>query len=57
MVKIDAQREIQYSLCLPFFAMVPAERGLDHWPNIYCGVLAFVLVPVYFLHRKIPLKR
>lgn len=38
-------------------AMVPAERGLDHWPNIYCGVLAFVLVPVYFLHRKIPLKQ
>lgn len=38
-------------------AMLPTERGLDHWPNIYCGVLAFVLVPVYFFHKKIPLKQ
>lgn len=37
--------------------MLPTERGLDHWPNIYCGVLAFVLVPVYFFHKKIPLKQ
>ncbi len=38
-------------------AMLPTERGLDHWPNIYCGVLAFVLVPVYFFHKKIPWKQ
>lgn len=38
-------------------AMLPTERGLDHWPNIYCGVLAFVLVPIYFFHKKIPLKQ
>lgn len=37
--------------------MLETERGLDHWPNIYCGVLAFVLVPVYFLHKKIPLRQ
>ncbi len=37
--------------------MLPTERGLDHWPNIYCGVLAFVLVPVYFFHKKIPWKQ
>lgn len=37
--------------------MLPTERGLDHWPNIYCGVLAFVLVPVWFFHKKIPLKQ
>lgn len=37
--------------------MLPTERGLDHWPNIYCGVLAFILVPVYFFHRRIPLKQ
>lgn len=37
--------------------MLPTERGLDHWPNIYCGVLAFVLVPIYFLHKKISLKQ
>lgn len=38
-------------------AMLPTERGLDHWPNIYCGVPAFVLVPIYFFHKKIPLKQ
>ena len=37
--------------------MLQTERGLDHWPNIYCGVLAFVLVPVWFFHKKIPLKQ
>ncbi len=36
--------------------MLPTERGLNHWPNLYCGVLAFVLVPVYLLHKRIPLK-
>lgn len=37
--------------------MLQTERGLDHWPNIYCGVLAFVLVPIYFFHKRIPLKQ
>lgn len=37
--------------------MLQTERGLDHWPNIYCGVLAFVLVPVYFFHKQIPLRQ
>lgn len=37
--------------------MLQTERGLDHWPNIYCGVLAFVLVPVYFFHKRIPLRQ
>ncbi|MCH5275658.1 MAG: YfhO family protein [Lachnospiraceae bacterium] len=36
--------------------MLQTERGLDHWPNIYCGVLVFVLVPIYFWHKAIPLK-
>lgn len=36
--------------------MVQTERGLDHWPNIYCGVQVFILVPIYFLHKSIPLK-
>ncbi|MED9904938.1 MAG: YfhO family protein [Lachnospiraceae bacterium] len=38
-------------------AMLPTERGLDHWPNIYCGVLAFILVPVYIFHKRIPLRQ
>ena len=37
--------------------MLATERGLDHWPNIYCGVLVFVLVPMYFFHKGIPLKQ
>ena len=33
---------------------VTVETGLDHWPNIYCGVLVFVLLPLYVLQKKIP---
>ena len=25
---------------------VTTERGLEHWPNIYCGVAVFILVPM-----------
>lgn len=35
---------------------VIVETGLDHWPNIYCGVLVFVLLPLYALQKKIPLR-
>lgn len=37
--------------------MLQTERGLDHWPNLYCGALVFLLVPIYFLHKKIPFKQ
>ncbi|MDE7418402.1 MAG: YfhO family protein [Lachnospiraceae bacterium] len=36
---------------------VTVETGLDHWPNIYCGVLVFVLLPLYILQREIPLRQ
>ena len=36
---------------------VSVEKGLDHWPNIYCGVSAFLCVPLYVLNEKIPAKR
>lgn len=36
---------------------VTVETGLDHWPNIYCGVLVFVLLPLYALQAKIPLRQ
>ena len=32
---------------------VIVETGLDHWPNIYCGVAIFVLLPLYDFRRKI----
>ena len=28
---------------------VTTERGLEHWPNIYCGVAVFLLLPMYVL--------
>lgn len=36
---------------------VTVETGLDHWPNIYCGVLVFILLPLYVLQKKIPLRQ
>ena len=35
---------------------VSVETGLDHWPNIYCGVGVFQLMILYVVNRKIPLK-
>lgn len=35
---------------------VTVETGLDHWPNIYCGILVFVLLPLYVLQKKVPLR-
>lgn len=35
---------------------VTVETGLDHWPNIYCGVFAFILLPLYVMQKKIPLR-
>lgn len=28
----------------------------DHWPNVYCGVALFLLVPLFLLHRRISWK-
>lgn len=33
---------------------LPVETGLDHWPNFYCGVVVFLLVPMYVMNKKIP---
>ncbi len=35
---------------------IETERGLDHWPNIYCGVAAFMMVPMFALNKKIPMR-
>lgn len=35
---------------------VATEQGLDHWPNIYCGTVVFLLLPLYFMNRRIELK-
>ncbi len=36
---------------------VSTERGLDHWPNIYCGAAVFVLIPLYALNQGIPARK
>ena len=35
---------------------VEVHTGLDHWPNIYCGVFVFLLVPFYYLNKRITLR-
>lgn len=35
---------------------VPVETGLDHWPNLYCGVAVFLLLPLYVIKKNVPLK-
>lgn len=35
---------------------VDVEIGLEHWPNIYCGVAIFFLLPLYIIDKKIPTK-
>lgn len=32
---------------------IPIHLGLEHLPNIYCGVAAFLLVPLYVLNKKV----
>lgn len=35
---------------------VDVHTGLDHWPNIYCGIAVFLLLPFYYLNKKIVLR-
>ncbi len=32
---------------------VPVHLGLEHYPNIYCGVAVFLLVPLYAMDKKV----
>ncbi len=36
--------------------IVPVEIGLNHWPNIYCGVPVLFLLPLYIVKKDVPLK-
>lgn len=36
---------------------VTVETGLDHWPNIYCGVAVFLLLPLYVMQKNIPMRQ
>ncbi len=36
---------------------VTTHRGLEHWPNIYCGSAAMMLIPMYVVNQEIPIRR
>ncbi len=50
----------EYFAIIDMFArhmpLVETEQGLDHWPNIYCGAMVFLLLPLYFMNRQISLR-
>lgn len=35
---------------------VQVETGLDHWPNLYCGVAVYIFMGLYFLNRRIAIR-
>ncbi len=35
---------------------VYTERGLAHWPNIYCGSAVIMLIPMYLMNRSISIR-
>ncbi len=38
------------------FMNVDTEIGQEHWPNLYCGVGIFFMLPMYILAKKISLR-
>lgn len=35
---------------------VPVHMGLEHYPNIYCGIAIFILIPLYIMNKKINIR-
>ncbi len=35
---------------------VETEIGLEHWPNLYCGVASLLFLPMYYLNQRISYK-
>ncbi len=35
---------------------VYTERGLEHWPNIYCGSAVLMLIPMYLMNKRISVR-
>ncbi|MCQ2539535.1 MAG: YfhO family protein [Acetatifactor sp.] len=38
------------------FVCVSTEKGLDHWPNIYCGSAVLMMIPMYLMNKKISIR-
>lgn len=53
--KIDIYFPAADMMARHFFNVI-VETGLDHWPNIYCGVAVLILLPLYALQKKTPLR-
>lgn len=32
--------------------LVEVEEGLDHWPNLFCGISVLMLIPLYVMNRR-----
>ena len=54
------QTVTQYFTIIDMFARqlvgVETEQGLDHWPNIYCGVAVLPLLALYVVSARIKLR-
>lgn len=35
---------------------IECETGLDHWPNIYCGVATLLFLPMYYMNSQVNYK-
>ncbi|MBR6270821.1 MAG: YfhO family protein [Lachnospiraceae bacterium] len=35
---------------------IECETGLDHWPNIYCGVATLLFLPMYYMNSRVNYK-
>jgi len=35
---------------------VECEEGLEHWPNIYSGIITLVFIPMYYMNRRVNFK-
>lgn len=53
--KVDIYFPVVDMLARHFFH-VTVETGLDHWPNIYCGAAVLILMPLYVLQKKTPMR-
>ncbi len=42
-----------FEMAARHFINVETETGLDHWPNIYCGVAVLMLLPLYMTNKNI----
>lgn len=36
---------------------VVTERGLEHWPNVYCGSAVLLMMPLYVVNDRIPIRK